>query len=138
VLTALQDRTETDRIAKLTAKQEKTILCVLSSRSVVEGLKQAKVSRSRWYEWLSDPAFKAAYEKRRESLLDDAMHALRTSLTRAVKVLDELMTQASAHPATKLRAALSVIELVIQADVNADILKRLEALEAHTKKKVKG
>lgn len=121
-----QKETEQD---SLTRKQAAAIAFVLSSRSISEGLKLAKVSRGRWYEWLKDPGFKAVYEQRRASLLDDAIHALRTSLTKAVDALDDLLDRRHESPATRLRAATSIIEIVTNSDINSEIIKRIEVLE---------
>lgn len=129
MLKAVRNGTEGETLAKLTMKQERSIAAVLSSRTVEEGIARAKISKTQWYRWLSDPGFKAAFEKRRHGLLDDALHTLRASLTKAVGVLDGIMDQNYQHPATRLRAALSVIEIVTNADMTADLLKRIEAIE---------
>lgn len=138
MLRAVRNDTEGNALVKLTMKQERAVVAVLSSRSVEEGLARAKISKSQWYRWLSDPGFKKAFEERRRALMDDVVHALRASLGKAVRVLDGLLDQAVLHPATRLRTALSIIEIVQNADINADILKRIEALEAGVRSNTRG
>lgn len=129
-LTNMKDITDSDKLPKLSIKQEKAITLVLGASTVTDGLRQAKTSRAIWYSWMSDPYFRSQFEARQREILNDALHALRACLGRSVELLAELMNQKDAHPATKARVALSVLEMVFKADATEDLRRRVEVLES--------
>jgi len=59
-------------------------------------------------------------------------------LGEAVQTLTDIMTQTDQHPATRLRAALALIDTVMKADLLTDLEDRVEVLEAAASKGGKG
>ena len=138
MLAVVQSGTKANILVKLTLRQEKAIAAILASRTTEDGLRRAQVSKTQWHRWLSDPGFRAAYGQRQRELLEAAFHTLRASLGEAVQTLTDIMTQTDQHPATRLRAALALIDTVMKADLLTDLEDRVEVLEAAASKGGKG
>jgi len=129
-MAAVLKMTKDDSSDKLTLKQERAIVSVLSSRTLEEGLRTAKISRNQWFVWYRKPFFRAEFDKHKTSLFDDAISRLRGSLTKAVEALEELCEKnIMVNPPTRLKAAIAIIEIVSKADIESDIVRRIEALE---------
>ncbi len=129
-MTTVLKMTKDDDLGNLTLKQQRAIVAVLSSRTLEEGLRTAKISRNQWFVWYRKPFFRAELDRRKASLFDDAISRLRVSLTKAVDALEELSEKdVMVNPPTRLKAAIAIIEIVAKADVESDLQRRIEALE---------
>lgn len=127
---AVLNMTKHDGPEKLTLKQERAIVSVLSSRTIEEGLKAVRISKNQWYIWLRKPHFRAEFDKRKTGLFDEAISRLRGSLTKAVEALEELCSKGMMmNPPTRLKAAIAIIDIVSKADIESDLQRRIEALE---------
>jgi hypothetical protein len=120
---------KTKQNSTLTARQGKTITAVLVAKSIAEGLKKAKVSRSSYYQWMREnAAFKDELERQRKELIDEGYHLLRISVLEAATTILELQRTAQGE-GVRLRAAESIIDRVYKLAELEDIEERLEALE---------
>lgn len=127
---AILKLTKGDDSGNLTLKQRRAITCVLSARTVEEGVKAARISKNQWYVWLKQPRFRAEFDQLKATLFDDAISRLRACLMRAVEALEELCDRKMmVNPPTRLKAAVAIIEIVSKADVESDLQRRIEALE---------
>ena len=115
----------------LTKKQFKVIAKVLESRSIVEGVENAKISRTTFYEWLKVPEFKAELERQQKEIVTLALHDLKSCTSEAVSVLRALLTADSER--IRLSAASTIIDQMSKFVEYEDLAKRLEKLEEQKK-----
>jgi hypothetical protein len=112
----------------LTPRQELVITELLSSPSVEESCRRAKVAKATVYGWLKNPAFQAELKRQREALVDEALNRLKAALIQAVATLTGLL-EAEGKPAIQLRAAQTLLDQGIKAVELQDLASRIEALE---------
>jgi hypothetical protein len=115
-----QDRTVSER-------QKKAIPVILAAKSITEGAKNAKVSRTQFYEWMHDPVFKTEFEMQRQGIIDEALHALKLTASEAVEVLRELLKAKQAG--IRLKTATAILDHIGKFIELENIEKRLSELE---------
>ena len=93
----------------LTPRQQLVIAELLSSPSVEESCRRAKVAKATVYGWFKDPVFQAELNRQREGLVEQAFDRLKTGLTRAVDKLLELL-QTEGQPGIQLRVAQTLLD----------------------------
>lgn len=113
----------------ITVKQQKAITALLSERTTRDAAKAAGVSEKTLYQWLNEPAFRAALREAEKSILDDVTRRLSAGASLALDTLKKLV-QSARHESTKLRAAVAWLELSLKYRDMHDIEERLTALEA--------
>jgi len=79
---------------------------------------------------MKDPSFTEAYRQARRQALDRAIAVLEQGMLGAVAVLRSVMLDAATPAATRVRAALGLLELGLRASMLEDQEARLQALEA--------
>lgn len=112
---------------RLHDKQLITIAHVLSSKSIDEGCKKAEISRTAYYRWLEDDAFKSELKRQRDALIEEALGRLKLSIAKAVEELAKLMD--SKREDIKRGACRDIIEYALKAIELEDIESRLEKVE---------
>jgi hypothetical protein len=112
---------------ELTDKQLKSIPLTISAKNVNEGVKKAKIGRSTYYTWLSNPQYRKEVESFRKTILCDSISELKQSTQIAVNVLKSLLESKS--ETIKLRSAKYIIYTVMKYIEIEDIITRLEVLE---------
>jgi transposase len=113
----------------ITVKQHKAITALLSERTTRDAAKAAGVSEKTLYQWLNEPAFRAALREAEKSILDDVTRRLSAGASLALDTLKKLV-QSARHESTKLRASVAWLELSLKYRDMHDIEERLTALEA--------
>jgi len=117
----------TEQNLTVTEKQLKAIPVILEAKSIAEGVKKARISRTTFYEWLKDSKFKAEFTRQRKEVVELALHELKASASEAVKVLRELLKSES--EAIRLRASITILEHVSKFKELEEIEERLTELE---------
>ncbi len=115
---------------QLTSKQRRFLAALHSERSVEHAAERANVSRTTAYRWLADPVFAAALKALEMEALEDTSRALVALSRRAIEVIDAILDDESATPATRLRAADTVLARLLQLREIVTLESRIEALEA--------
>jgi hypothetical protein len=100
---------------KLTRKQEAAILALLSSRSVEEAARVAGVNPRSLYRWQKEPAFNAAYRKVKRAAFSQSIARMHQMASAAVTTLGKIMVDPNTPPATKVRAADSILSHTAKA-----------------------
>ncbi len=120
----------------ITTKQKKAITALLSERTARDAAKAAGVGERTLYNWLGEPAFRAALRSAETGLLDTVTRRLSSGQTLALDTLEKLI-QSARHESTKLTACVSWLNMFIKYRDMKDIDERLTALEAaiHDNKK---
>ena len=100
---------QTPELANLTPKQTKCLPLLAVGCTAKEVSEQIKVSQVQISEWKHDPNFMAALDSARRATLRDAEVALSGLALDAVKMLRELLNNASSEQ-VRLRTATYVID----------------------------
>ena len=117
---------------KLGGKKEAAVLALLSTRSVEEAARSIGVNPRTLYRWMKEPEFDAAYRAGKRAAFGQAIARLHHLASAAVSTLGKVMLDSATPPATKVRAADSILNHTIKAIETEDIDARLRELEAAT------
>jgi len=113
----------------ITTKQQKAVAALLSERTAREAAKRAGVGERTLYNWLADPAFRAALKSAEAGLLDTVTRRLSAGQALALDTLEKLI-QSARHESTKLTACVQWLTMYLKFKDLKDIDERLTALEA--------
>ena len=125
--TKTDDLTQGEEAKILTRKQIEAIPHLLGARSLEAGCKAARISKSSFHRWLKDENFKNELERQREEMINEALQRLKTSVTRAVDGLIELME--ADEKAFRLRACEKVLDYVLKVKEIGELGDRLSKVE---------
>ena len=115
----------------LTTKQRRAVDALLSGANRDQASAAAGVSVRTLDRWRGElPAFQDELRRRGREAVEGAAWRLRDSMKDAADVLTALMQDQEAPASVRLRAAQAVIDSGLKVIEAADILDRLEALEA--------
>jgi hypothetical protein len=115
---------------KIGRKQEAAILALLSTRTVEEAARVVHISPRTLYRWQKEPGFDAAYRAAKRMSFGQSIARLHYLSSAAVSTLGKVMLDAATPPATKVRAADSILNHATKAIEMEDIERRLTELEA--------
>jgi hypothetical protein len=124
--------------AKLGRKKEAALLALLSQRSVEEAARVARVGPRTLYRWLNEPEFDAAYRDAKRAAFSQSIARLHQMASAAVTTLGKAMVDPSTPPATKVRAADSILDHTAKAIELEDLEARLAELERAAEKTTSG
>jgi hypothetical protein len=113
------------------AKRELLLTALLTSPTVREAAQSVGVPETTAYNWLRKPDFSAEYEQRKRQAVKEAGDFMQSKLGAAVMVLDEIMTDKEAPPPSRVSASKAIIDSAYKHIEQAQILERLEVLEAN-------
>ncbi|SRR5713101_6420265 len=119
----------TGHSAKLGRKKEGAILALLSQRSVEEAARVAGVGARTLYRWMKEPEFDAAYRDAKRAVFSQSIARLHQLTSAAVTTLGKAMLDPNSPPATKVRAADSILDHTAKAIELEDLEARLAELE---------
>ena len=115
---------------------DETILSALISAGSIRGAaKRANISEGTVRNRLSDPDFRAEFDKLRGELLQEAAQGLTARLESATATMAEIMEDGQNPASVRVSAADAVLRHALRYLEAADILRRLDALEAAQEEK---
>lgn len=116
---------------------DNTLLMALACGATIENAaRSAGISETTAHRRLLDPEFQRRLQKIRDDMVERATHMLTAAAMEAVKTLLEL--QKTSTPATvRLGAAKTILELGMRFRETAELVERIEALEAQFRPSVK-
>ena len=115
--------------AKFGRKKEEAILALLTQRNTEEAARAVGLDASTLLRWMKLPEFDAAYREAKRAAFSQAIARLHQMSSAAVTTLGKVMVDMSTPPATRVRAADSILNHTIKAIENEDIEVRVAALE---------
>ena len=115
--------------SKMGQKKEEAILRLLSARSVEDAARSIGVSSKTLFRWLKKPEFEVAYRQARKEMWLQAMARLQQGLGPAVTTILRVMVDPAVPPATKVKAASCVMNLVANWMVDEELEARVAGLE---------
>ena len=122
-------RTATRPRAKNEASRERAILALLSERSLGTAAKRAGVGERSLRRWIAhDADFQVELSTARRATFQAGVERVQALMGHAVSVLEDLLAETK-HPAVRLGAARTVIELALNRNDAEVLLGRVEELE---------
>jgi hypothetical protein len=116
--------------AKTVAVRDQAILALLSERTIGKAAQRCGVNESTLRRWLADDAtFKADYKAARTATYEMGMRRIQVLTGRAIETLEELLDEKE-HPAVRLGAARTVMEISTHQYDADTILRKLAEIEA--------
>ena len=116
--------------ARLSAKQQRAIEALLSGATKGDAAATAGVNPRTLNRWINeDVLFWDTLQGESKKTVFDATRRLTAAMETAVTVMTEVMEDASAPAAVRLRAAQVVTETAVKLIETTDILRRLDELE---------
>ena len=116
----------------LTDRKLRIIPIILAAKTITEGVKNARISRDTFYEYLKDPVFKTEFIRQRKEIVDLALHELKTATGEAVAVLRKLL--GARHEGVRLRTALGLLDHISKFIQLEELEQRITELERRQKK----
>ena len=114
--------------AKFGRKKEDPIVALLNHRNI-EAASAIGISARTLYRWQKEPEFDAAYRQAKRAAFSQSIARLHQMSSAAVSTLGKVMVDPKTPPATKVRAADSIINHTTKAIEIEDIEARVAALE---------
>src|ERR1700733_8429467 len=115
--------------SKFGPKIEAAAAALLTARSAEEAAQTVGISPPTLRRWEKEPEFEAAYRAAKRAAFDQAIGRLHHFSSAAVSTLGKVMLDPATPPATKVRAADSILAHTAKAIELEDVEARLAALE---------
>ena len=112
---------------RISNKQLQLISHLLSSPTVEQACKKAKIGRVTYYTWLKDEVFKQELKRQRDEVVKGAIDRLKIAMTKAVNGLIELMD--TKRPDLRRWVYKDIIDYTLKSIELEDIEERLDKLE---------
>ncbi len=114
---------------KLSHKQQKGLLALLSSKNMLAAAKKAGVSRMTMYRWLKEPFFRNEFRTQNEYILLDVILHLQRSSFKAADLLMNIARNTKLPAGSRVSACRAIIEMSLKNTKFDDVLKRDNVLE---------
>ena len=118
---------------KFGRKKEQAIIALLSHRTLEEAARAIGIVPNTLLRWQKEPEFDAAYRAAKRAAFGQSIARLHYLSSAAVSTLGKVMLDAATPPATKVRAADSILDHTTKAIEIEDIEARVAALEGAAK-----
>jgi hypothetical protein len=115
--------------SKFGRKKEEAIVALLTQRTIEDAAHTVKVSTKTLLRWLKDPEFDAAYRAAKRVAFGQSIARLHHLSSAAVSILGKIMLDSATPPATRVRAADSILDHTAKAIEMEDIERRVSELE---------
>ena len=112
------------------SKRELLLAALLTSPTIRQAAASVNVPERTVYAWLSEPDFKADYEKQKRQAVTEAADYLKSRMNAAAQVVDSIMTDVTTPPNVRLNAASMIIKTGLRLVETGELIERLELLEA--------
>ena len=114
---------------KFGRKKEDAIVALLTTRTVEEAARVVNISPRTLLRWMKEPEFDLAFRAAKRAAFGQAIGRLHHLSSAAVSTLGKVMLEGVTPPATKVRAADSILNHTVKAIEIEDIEARVAALE---------
>jgi hypothetical protein len=115
--------------ATISAKQQRAIMALLSTKSIAEAAQQAKIGERTLWRWLGDPMFRVYLAGAEADMLDAATRRLLQLQDGAIETVKTIMQDSEASAGVRLRAAQAVLDYLLKLRELRNVEQRLTALE---------
>jgi hypothetical protein len=114
---------------KFGRKKEEVIVALLTTRTVEEAARVVDISPRTLLRWMKEPEFDAAYRAAKRAAFGQSIARLHHLSSAAVTTLGKVMLEPGTPPATRVRAADSILDHTIKAIEIESLEARLTDLE---------
>jgi len=111
----------------LSTRQLEAIPHIVHSSSVAEACRNAGITRTTFYKWMKEGAFKKEIARHRERLVNDGLEILKSQFGKAVDALVALLK--TDNEGLRRQTAVNLIDYVLKLREITDIEGRLYAIE---------
>jgi hypothetical protein len=115
--------------SKFGRKKEEAIVALLTNRSIEEAARATGIDPNTLLRWLKLPEFQKAYREAKWAAYGQSIARLHYLSSAAVSTLGKIMLDSKTPPATRVRAADSILDHTAKAIENEDIDARVAELE---------
>jgi hypothetical protein len=115
--------------AKFGRKREEAIVALLTYRTFEEAARAIKVATKTLMRWQKEPEFDAAFREAKRTAFAQSIARLHHLCSAAVTTLGKVMLDPATPPATRVRAADSILDHTTKAIEIDDVEARVAALE---------
>lgn len=115
--------------AKFGRKKEDAIVALLTTRTTEEAARAVGISAKTMLRWQKEPEFKIAFLTAQRAAFGQAIGRLHHLSSAAVTTLGKVMLEPGTPPATRVRAADSILDHTIKAIEIEGLEARLTELE---------
>ena len=123
-------------MAKLIARQEKFMIALMNTNTIIEACKEANITNNTGHKYLNNTEFKQAYMKLRRETMQQATNKLQQSAVMAVETLENVMSDIdNSTPSARVQAARAVLDNAYKSLEIDDIQQRLDVLEEQQMRK---
>jgi hypothetical protein len=119
----------TGKSANLGRKKEEAIVALLTTRTTEEAARAVNVSAKTILRWQKEPEFDAAFRAAKRAAFGQSIGRLHHLSSAAVTTLGKVMLEPGTPPATRVRAADSILDHTAKAIEIEDIEARVAQLE---------
>ena len=115
--------------AKFARKKEDAIVALLTTRTTEEAARAVGISTKTLLRWIKEPEFNKAFLAAQRAAFGQAIGRLHQLSSAAVSTLGKVMLEPGTPPATRVRAADSILDHTIKAIEIESLEARLTDLE---------
>ena len=123
--------------AKFGRKKEEAIIALLMQRNVEEAARSIGISTQTLVRWMKLPEFQKPYREAKWAAFGQSVARLHYLSSAAVSTLGKIMLDSKTPPATRVRAADSILDHTIKAIETEDIEVRVTERELTTEESKK-
>lgn len=109
---------------------EQIIAALIECGSITDAAVKLGCNRKTLYARMAKPSFKDLYSQFKSDMIRSAAARLQSATNTAIDTLYEVMTDESTAKQTRVYCAVSVLQYAMKFTETADIIERLETLEA--------
>jgi transposase-like protein len=114
---------------KFARKKEEAIAALLSHRTIEEAARAIDIVPNTLLRWMKEPEFDASYRAAKRTAFGQSIARLHHLSSAAVSTLGKVMLDPATPPATRVRAADSILDHTTKAIEIEDIEARVSELE---------
>ena len=114
---------------KFGRKKEEAIVALLTHRTIEEAARAIDVAPNTLLRWMKEPEFDTAYRAAKRAAFGQSIARLHHLSSAAVTTLGKVMLEPGTPPATRVRAADSILDHTTKAIEIEDIEARVAQLE---------
>ena len=112
------------------SKRELLLAALLTNPTVKEAAASVNIPETTAYNWLRRPDFAEEYKQRKRRAVSEASDYLQAKINEATQIIVEIMGDADTPSQVRLNAAKAIIDTAYKVIEQAEIVARIEALEA--------
>lgn len=115
-------------LATLTVREQRFVEGILAGLSIQAAAEQAGISRKTAFRWMRRETVRQAIQEGKRERWSSLEHKLQQYADQALNVVVEIMN-GNAGAATRLRAAIAILDLVIKVSEYTELERRVTELE---------